>query len=66
MPYSNTEELPESVRSHLPKKAQEIYMKVFNNAWEQYDCDEVVAHKVAWAAVKKSYKRLPSGKWKEI
>lgn len=38
--------------------AQEIYLAAFNNAWEEYaerEDREVVAHKVAWSAVKKQY-----------
>lgn len=36
MPYRNVSELPKAVREHLPPHAQEIYMKAFNNAWDQY------------------------------
>jgi cation transport regulator len=65
MPYKSITDLPEAVRQHLPKHAQEIYMEVFNNAWDQYaerkDC-ETVAHKVAWSAVKKQYKKQ-GDKW---
>lgn len=61
MPYRSIKTLPKSVRDNLPKKAQEIYMKVFNNADEKYK-DEVIAHKVAWSAVKKEYKKK-EGKW---
>jgi cation transport regulator len=46
------------VRNHLPQHAQEIYLAAFNNAWEEYarrEDREIVAHKVAWAAVKKQY-----------
>jgi cation transport regulator len=74
MPYKGPDELPDSVRDNLPKHAQEIYMKAFNNAWNQYadpeerrgDASrEETAHKVAWAAVKKVYKKgEESGKWK--
>ncbi len=75
MPYSSPDELPESVRDNLPKHAQEIYMKAFNNAWDEYadpeerrgDASrEETAHKVAWAAVKKVYEKdEESGRWKE-
>jgi len=61
MPYADISDLPESVRSHLPAHAQEIYLAAFNNAWEQYAhrADrEIVAHKVAWAAVKKQYEKI--------
>ena len=54
MPYSGIADLPATVRSHLPRHAQEIYLSAFNNAWREYAeraDHEVVAHKVAWAAV---------------
>lgn len=72
MPYKYISELPDSIKKHLPKHAQEIYMKAFNNAWTEYaDPDkrrpgtthEESAHKVAWAAVKKQYQKDAKGKW---
>ncbi len=63
MPYADISDLPASVRSHLPAHAQEIYLAAFNNAWQEYALRadrEIVAHKVAWAAVKKQYEK--SGK----
>ena len=36
MPYDRKSELPDSVRSHLPSEAQEIYRKAFNSAWDNY------------------------------
>jgi len=65
MPYKTIADLPEAVRHHLPKHAQEIYMEVYNNAWDQYaerKDHEAVAHKVAWSAVKKQYKKQ-GDKW---
>jgi cation transport regulator len=64
MPYQELIDLPESVRDNLPKHAQEIYQAAFNNAWDEYDHDEERAHRVAWAAVKKSYKKnKKTGQW---
>lgn len=66
MPYDSNEELPESVKNNLPKKAQEIYMEAFNSAWDQYDrpeerrgraSREETSHKVAWTAVKQKYEK---------
>ena len=75
MPYGELDELPKSVRDNLPKHAQEIYMKAFNNAWDEYAdpeerrgdaSHEEIAHKVAWAAVKKVYEKdKESGRWKK-
>lgn len=74
MPYKHTNDLPDSVKDHLPKHAQEIYLEAFNNAWQEYDepqerrggaSREETAHKVAWAAVKKKYEKdEQSGEWK--
>lgn len=76
MPYEKTGDLPDSVREHLPKHAQEIYLEAFNSAWEQYDkpeerrggaSREETAHKVAWAAVKQKYEKdEKTGRWKAI
>ncbi|WP_203142803.1 ChaB family protein [Marinobacter mangrovi] len=64
MPYHRKDDLPESVRKHLPPHALDIYLKAFNSAWDEYsdpdsrrgdESREAVAHKVAWAAVKQQY-----------
>jgi len=60
MPYKTNKALPERVQHTLPQSAQTIYRKTFNSADEQYD--EATAHKVAWSAVKKSYKK-EGDKW---
>jgi cation transport regulator len=75
MPYKRIEDLPESVRAHLPVHAQEIYMKAFNSAFEEYadpgkrrgDASrEETAYRVAWAAVKEVYgKDEKTGEWKK-
>lgn len=67
MPYKNLNELPESVRDHLPVHAQEIYQAAYNQAWDEYVHDEARAHRVAWGAVKKKYEKDEvSGQWKAI
>ncbi len=66
MPYARNADLPAPVREHLPPAAQTIYRKAYNSAWEQYDearkrrgsaTREETAHRVAWAAVKVSYRK---------
>lgn len=61
MPYASVEELPPSFRAHLPPHAQEILRAAFNNAWEEYadrgEEREEIAHRVAWAAVKRAYRK---------
>lgn len=72
MPYQNLSDLPDSVRDTLPEHAQEIYLEAFNSAHEQYDqpderrenaTREETSHRVAWAAVKKSYEKNEEGRW---
>ncbi len=75
MPYDTIDELPEGVRNNLPAHAQEIYLAAYNNAYEEYQdprkrrgnaSAEQVARMVAWAAVKKEYrKNESSGKWEK-
>ncbi|WP_233853657.1 ChaB family protein [Paraburkholderia sp. HD33-4] len=58
MPYSSNADLPASVRDNLPRHAQDIYRAAFNAAYEEYATDpdhEAIAHRVAWAAVKRCY-----------
>ena len=66
MPFAKRSDLPDSVKDNLPKHAQEIYQAAFNSAWDEYDkpderrgdaSREETAHRVAWAAVKKSYEK---------
>ena len=74
MPYKSRRELPTRIKNHLPEHAQEIYVSAFNNAHEEYADKvkrrytlplEVIAHKVAWSAVKKKYHKDESGDWVE-
>jgi cation transport regulator len=61
MPYRSNMELPPSVQNHLPAEAQTIYRESFNRAWKSYENDprqEEIAHRVAWAAVKRRYRKL--------
>lgn len=73
MPYKSKKDLPDSIKDNLPPHAEEIYKEAFNSALKQYtdpkkrrgkDDLETVASKVAWAAVKKVYKKdNMSGNW---
>lgn len=61
MPYVTNHDLPPSVQSHLSNHAQDIYREAFNHAWQEYAGDprqEEIAHRVAWAAVKKVYEKI--------
>ena len=61
MPYVTTSDLPPAVR-RLPPHAQEIFLSAFNSAWQSYAGQgpheqEEIAFRVAWAAVKKRYRK---------
>lgn len=62
MPYPSIEDLPDSVKDHLPKHGQEIFRAAFNSALEQYE-EEDTAFKVAWSAVKRDYEKGEDGNW---
>jgi cation transport regulator len=57
MPYAVNDDLPPSVKNHLPPHAQDIYREAFNHAWLQHR-DEATPHRIAWAAVKRSYQKV--------
>ena len=59
MPYASNDDLPASTRNH----AQDIFREAFNHAWRTYGAREPqrreeIAHRVAWAAVKKRYRKV--------
>src|SRR6185437_2882420 len=62
MPYANTDDLPPSVKDHLPQHAREIFRASFNSAYEEHG--EAAAFRIAWAAVKKRYRKKGS-QWVE-
>ncbi len=72
MPYSTNEDLPENVTNVLPEHAQDIFREAFNSAYDEYKDPEdrrgdasrdETARRVAWAAVKKKYKKGEDDKW---
>ena len=63
MPYSSDAELPESVQNVLPAHAQDIFREAFNHAWDEYAGEEARAFRVAWAAVKREYRKNAAGQW---
>jgi cation transport regulator len=69
MPYDTNEDLPQSVKGHLPAHAQDIFRESFNSAWQSYGASqplqrEEIAFRVAWAAVKRRYAKA-SNVWVE-
>ncbi len=71
----SVEDLPKGAENVLPEHAKEIYKEAHNHALEEYKNPgkrrgrsslEAVAHKVAWAAVKKEYEKdEATGEWKK-
>jgi len=62
MPYASLDDLPPTVH-RLPWHAREIFRAAFNAAWASYAdreprAQEEMAHRVAWAAVKKRYRKI--------
>lgn len=65
MPYASNSDLPASVQAHLPPHAQDIYREAFNHAFAAHAGDSHQgerAHRIAWAAVKRSYVKV-GGSW---
>ncbi|MEZ5829660.1 MAG: ChaB family protein [Dongiaceae bacterium] len=62
MPYPSNQDLPPPLRRVLPEHAQDIYRAAFNNAWQDYAGDEAIVHRIAWAAVKRKYRKI-GGYW---
>ncbi|HEY9101852.1 ChaB family protein [Chitinimonas sp.] len=73
MPYRRIADLPVGVQHVLPAHAQHIYLAAYNQAWDTYRraarrrahaSREETAHRVAWGAVKRSYRKdAQSGLW---
>jgi cation transport regulator len=64
--------VPSRYKDVLPRHAQEIYTKVFNSAYKEYEdkskrrgdeSREATASKVAWKAVSTRYEKGEDGKW---
>ncbi|MEJ1158426.1 ChaB family protein [Prosthecomicrobium sp. N25] len=65
MPYASADDLPDSVRRHLPAHAQDIFVAAFNSAYASHagEADrEARAFRIAWAAVKRLYRKA-DGAW---
>ena len=65
MPYLSNDDLPPSVRDHLPEHAQDIFRAAFDHAYAERAGDprqEEAAFRIAWAAVERSYVKV-DGVW---
>jgi cation transport regulator len=64
MPYETIDDLPDSVRDHLPKHAKKIFRAAFNSAAAEYG-EEERAFRVTWSAVKRDYIKGNDGNWQQ-
>jgi len=62
-PYKKNSELPKNVKSNMEASVQTAFRLAFNNAFKEYDGDETIAFRVAWAVVRKIAKKSKDGKW---
>ena len=61
MPYATDAALPERLRHSLPPHARDTFRAAFNAAFKSYAASprrEEIAHRVAWAAVKRRFVKL--------
>jgi cation transport regulator len=63
MPYLSNEDLPPSIREHLPEHAPAIFREAFNHAWASYGSREPLrreetAHRIARPAIKRRYRKV--------
>lgn len=68
MPYLSNKDLPLPIRKHMIPKAQNLFRRVFNSAWETYDHlkkekREERCFQVAWAVIKNNFKKNTEGIW---
>jgi cation transport regulator len=54
MPYKSISDLPEAQTDQYSPHQKEVFLKAFNNAYDEYGGDESRAFAVAHAAAKKA------------
>jgi cation transport regulator len=72
--YESIEDIPDSLRSTLPREAQEVYLQAYQESWDTYEEHQggelgraAVAHRDGWNVMSKQYAKHPaSGKWYAI
>lgn len=65
MASKTLEQLPENIKSQLPRGAQQIFLAAFNSATSD-GLSEDGAEKIAWNSVKTQYQQSSEGQWKTI
>ena len=73
MRYESTSDLPSTMRDVLPERAQGIYLRAYNQAWDEYQeghgylSRDGVAHQRGWTCVQHEYAQdQRTGKWHRI
>ena len=61
-PYQTVKNLPPQVKNSLSKDLQSTWMRIFNNAYQQYK-NETRAFRVAWSVIKKIAYKNKKGIW---
>jgi cation transport regulator len=64
MPYAANADLPRNLQRILPEHAQDIFREAFNHAYAAHAGEmrrEEIAHRIAWAAVKRGYEKTAAG-----
>lgn len=64
MPYT-IKNVPKRIKE-LPEEAKKIWISAYNSAYNQYSGDEEKCNSIAWAAVKKEYKKNNKGEWVKL
>jgi len=62
MPYSRNNDLPANIRRDLPREAQSVWRRAFNDAHSRYN-DDSFAARVAWTAVRNAGWRKEGDSW---
>ncbi len=69
--YESIDDLPDSLRSSLPREAQQVYLEAYQDSWDTYEEHQggelgraAVAHRDGWNVMSKQYAKHPgTGKW---
>lgn len=62
-PYKTITDLPKQIKATMDSDLQEVFMRVFNNAYKQYNGDETRAFRVAWSVIRQIARKGKDGQW---
>jgi cation transport regulator ChaB len=61
-PYNNIGDLPTQVKTNMDSDLQSVFVRVFNNAYKQYQSD-TRAFRITWSVIRNIAKKGKDGKW---